>query len=193
VYKRQRKGLQKGLDKSIDLGKKNAPLLGVDKVKVFEIGTVFSKEKEYIELVVSEDVNKILSEGLGVKVDKLPLNVTKLLENLPDPQNYDDLEKLDFDKEKFKRISQYPFVTRDIALWVPSDRQPSAVLKIIKAEAGELCVNSKLFDVYEKEDKVSYAFKLVFQSQVKTLTDDEVNNIMGNVNKEIENNGWEVR
>ncbi len=188
-----RKSLSDGLENSLNLGKKNAPLLGVEKIKIFEIGTVFSKNKEFVELVVSEDVKELLSKELSVKIDKLPLNVTDLLDILPDPENYKDLEKLELNANGFKEISSYPFVLRDIAVWVSSDRKPEAVLKVIRVEAGGLCVNASLFDVYEKENKTSYAFKLVFQSQHKTLTDEEVNVVMDNINKEIEANGWEVR
>ena len=79
---------------------------------------------------------------------------------------------------KYKNISQYPFVLRDIAVWVPLEIKSEEVLNIIKENAGNLFVQSKLFDKYKKDKKVSYAFRLVFQSQSKTLTDDEVGEVM---------------
>lgn len=73
---------------------------------------------------------------------------------------------------------------RDIAVWIPGTvGQDEMLMDIIKKEAGELLVNITLFDVYEKVDekKTSYAFRLVFQSMEKTLSDDEVNPIMDKI------------
>jgi len=52
------------------------------------------------------------------------------------------------------------------------------------------------FDKFQKpgEDRVSYAYRLVFQSFDRTLTDDEVNGIMEKVTAALNaNEGWEVR
>ena len=54
-------------------------------------------------------------------------------------------------------------------------------------------VRIELFDEFKKEDKVSYAFRLVFQSFEKTLTDDEANVQMENVYKVAKSCGWVVR
>jgi phenylalanyl-tRNA synthetase beta subunit len=77
---------------------------------------------------------------------------------------------------------------------VPSDKTSDDVLEIIKKEAGELLVNTKLFDEFKKDDKTSYAFNLVFQSQEKTLSDEEINKIMDSVTEALNSNStWEVR
>ncbi len=94
---------------------------------------------------------------------------------------------------KYKSISLYPFMLRDIAVWVPSDVDESKVLELIKENSGELLVNYSLFDVYKKEEKTSYAFHLVFQSHEKTLTDEEANEIMERITQKMDANGWEVR
>ena len=49
------------------------------------------------------------------------------------------------------------------------------------------------FDVFKKDGKISYAFRLVFQSPERTLTDDEINKIMNAVTEELSSNGFEVR
>ncbi len=56
-------------------------------------------------------------------------------------------------------------------------------------------MNVKLFDEYdpEDEDRVSLAYRLVFQSDERTLEDQEVNEIMNDVYAAVENEGWEVR
>ena len=45
-----------------------------------------------------------------------------------------------------------------------------------------------------KDDKVSYAFNLIFQSQEKTLSDEEINEVMYKVTGALNANlNWEVR
>ena len=64
----------------------------------------------------------------------------------------------------------------------------------LKAGAGELCVAANLFDIYKKDGKVSYAFRLVFQSYAKTLSDEEVNIILEKVTKALNDiHGYQVR
>jgi hypothetical protein len=95
----------------------------------------------------------------------------------------------------FKMWSLFPFIARDIAVFVPENVKSSEVLKIIKENAGVMVVRGpELFDEFKKEGKVSYAFRLVFQSYDRTLTDDEVNEIMSKVTDKIKaNKDWQVR
>jgi phenylalanyl-tRNA synthetase beta subunit len=96
----------------------------------------------------------------------------------------------------YRPVSQYPFVVRDISLFVPADVLESDVELVLKKEAGDLLVKFSCFDRFQKsgEDRISYAFRFVFQSFERTLTDDEVNAAMGRVYSEAaKRNGWEVR
>ncbi len=111
-----------------------------------------------------------------------------------------DIEKIDIsdlnqNKEvKFKPISSYPFVLRDIAVWTSEGIEENNVLKIIENEAGELLVQKRLFDKFKKDGKISYAFNLVFQSMEKTLTDSEINQIMDKITSTLNSqNDWQVR
>ena len=108
---------------------------------------------------------------------------------------------------KFKMWSLFPFISRDIAVWVPArnashndaggpkEIESSKIFKVIKENAGELLTkNPELFDEFTKDDKKSYAFRLVFQSHDRTLTDAEINEIMTKITDKIkENDGWQVR
>jgi|SRR3989338_406889 len=94
----------------------------------------------------------------------------------------------------FKMWSLYPFISRDIALWVPAEVSSSKVHKVIKDNAGDLVVRGpELFDEFKKDDKVSYAFRIIFQSYDRTLTDGEVNEQMDKVKQAVEKEGWTVR
>ena len=51
----------------------------------------------------------------------------------------------------------------------------------------------ELFDEFSKDGKKSLALRLVFQSFDRTLQDEEVNSVMGNVYSVLKGKGWEVR
>ena len=99
------------------------------------------------------------------------------------------------ENKKFKMWSLFPFITRDVAVWVPEGVLSSEVLKIIKENAGNLVIRGpELFDEFKKDGQISYAFILVFQSFERTLTDEEINVIMTKITNKIKDkNGWQVR
>jgi phenylalanyl-tRNA synthetase beta chain len=213
-----RENLKDGLQESLDFNLKNAPLLGQDEIKIFEIGKVFpsvdeeynffalgvvGKNKKSVIARIDEAIQKI-NEELNIDLDPQDINsgifetnFDELLKNLPEPtDSYEDvLEKQDKIIVKFKPISAYPFMLRDIAVWVSNTESEEIVLNLIKENAGDLLVQTRLFDVYKPEDKdqTSYAFNLVFQSNEKTLTDDEVNVIMEKIAQKMKSINWEVR
>jgi len=105
---------------------------------------------------------------------------------------------------KFSPISTFPFVVRDVAVLVPgpadkADQVESLLISECKKNGtdADLLVRHKLFDVFTKqfdgEEKTSYAFRLVFQSQKRTLSEDEINSIMSGINSAILAKGWTVR
>lgn len=193
----------------------------MNEIKIFEIGKVFpsiddeytvlslgvsslgKKKKEIVENKILINVLEKLSQELNVEIDKprgniFEINLDKLIEGLSEPESYKDILKSD-SKEIiiFKKISPYPFILRDIAVFILIINGDTSddLLKVIKDNAGDLLVETKLFDTYSPEggDKTSYAFNLVFQSQEKTLTDEEINKIMDKITKVAISRGWEVR
>ena len=74
------------------------------------------------------------------------------------------------------------------------DTKSEEVVKVIKENAGDLVVRGpELFDEFKKGDKVSFAFRIVFQSDDRTLTDAEINEVMDKVKLALGSAGWEVR
>ena len=65
------------------------------------------------------------------------------------------------------------------------------ITKQIKKTAGSLLTNIEIFDVYEgkniPKDKRSIAYSLSFGKQDRTLTDEEVNEIMKKIIETLEN------
>ena len=105
---------------------------------------------------------------------------------------------------RFRDFSLFPAALRDIALVVGASAQAGgvrdAVARMAAAAAGSsFSVESvEVFDVYEgkglPEGRKSLAFSLVFRSPSRTLTDDEVNDVMLRIQAEIATTtGYQVR
>ncbi len=57
-----------------------------------------------------------------------------------------------------------------------------------------MVVRIDLFDRFEKEEKVSYAFRLVFESLERTLSDTDLDPLMTRVTDALNGReGWQVR
>ena len=94
-------------------------------------------------------------------------------------------------KMKFKEISIYPTIKKDIAVILNKEITSDEIAKVIKKAAGNLLVNQEMFDLYTSEalgDKKSVAYSLTFGSNNKTLTDEEVNPVMEKVIEALEKN-----
>ncbi|HAS85144.1 MAG TPA: hypothetical protein DCS23_03715 [Candidatus Yonathbacteria bacterium] len=211
-----RDNLTDGMSEALVFNARNAPLLGVDMVLMFEIGTVFfAPEKESIHISVGANVTKnmkqsakeemerkilhqarkAVEEALGTEVSwgeegnvwECQLPVCKTANG-----KYEPLISSSADAS-YKRISAYPFVLRDIAMWAPANVTKDEIVKIIREEGTELLVRDRLFDVFTKNSKTSYAFNLVFQSHERTLSDAEVNEVMSRITTKLLAKDLEVR
>lgn len=82
--------------------------------------------------------------------------------------------------QKYKEVSKYPQITRDISFLVNKDFVPNNYFDLIRETIGEdLIEEVKLIDKYEDEtkfgkDSVSYAYRIIYRSLEKTLTATEV-------------------
>lgn len=83
---------------------------------------------------------------------------------------------------EYKPLPRFPSVSRDIALMAEDNIMVKQIEEIIKKESGDTLEEIKLFDVYKGEQipegKKSIAYSVTFRAEDKTLTDEEVNNIM---------------
>ncbi len=97
----------------------------------------------------------------------------------------------------YSLVSSYPFIVRDVAVWVPKEigfeTLKASIEKILESDKGLLARPLELFDSFTKEDRTSYAFRLVIQSCVKTLTDVEANVVADKVYVYLKGEGFEVR
>lgn len=86
---------------------------------------------------------------------------------------------------KFHELSRFPEVRRDLALLADRDVAASAVLDVIRENAGEWLTDLRLFDVYQGKGidphRKSLAVGLTWQHPSRTLNDDEVNSATQNI------------
>lgn len=97
----------------------------------------------------------------------------------------DALAELADEHLTYKPLPRYPAITRDMALVVDASA-PSAELEAKAREAaGGLLESIQVFDVYTGDrlphGKKSVAFSLVYRTLERTLTDEEVTELHGNV------------
>ncbi|HUX80934.1 MAG TPA: phenylalanine--tRNA ligase subunit beta [Candidatus Paceibacterota bacterium] len=154
--------------------KQYAPLLLApnQKLKLFEVGTVFTKEGEQVVVQTSEPVPDV-----------------------PRMEAVSDYMPKRYQLGAYQPFSVYPFVVRDISMWIIDTDQARGVVFAIFAENGAgLLRQVQLLDQFtNKEGRQSLAFRLIFQSFERTLTDNEVNECMTAITAALLQKGYEVR
>jgi phenylalanyl-tRNA synthetase beta chain len=172
-----RANLSDAIKESYELNRLNAPLLGVSEIQIFEIGTVFTKDaagapKEEIHIALA-DKNGITEKSIedfyhehSAAIETI--DVTAIVAQVLTKRH----------KKTFVPWSVYPFITRDIAVWVSGQENSSALKHMVDTFAAQYCVRpAVMFDTFTKTDPtlpsgqaISMAYRLVFQSTEKTLT-----------------------
>jgi phenylalanyl-tRNA synthetase beta chain len=156
-----------------------------------------------------EVVNE-LETKLNVKIELINKNekpalvefsIDKILES--DVNLKFEIFNKDLQAIKYKPISVYPFIVRDIATWVPEQKLgESFVFENLKQEILQLNLQNVekiyAFDSFTKklesgEEKTSIAFRIIFQSYEKTLTDEEVEKEMVKVQNFLDERNYEIR
>ena len=180
-----------------ELGKNN-------KVNFYTLKGIMERVLDYLGYsgryyLVKEDIPKELHPGqsASIKIDnkkigilgKLHPNVTK-----------DDIFILEINlsllfqnrtsKMKYKEISKYPGISKDMAFILDDNITSEDVIKTIKKAGGKIVTNIKVFDLYKGsnlgESKKSLAFNLYFEDSNKTLTSEEVTVVFEKIINEVE-------
>ncbi len=168
-----RTNLADGLKESYEMNRLNAALLGVSEVKEFEIGTVFMSGP----VDTQEQINIALADKTGIHESSVDEYYEAHKDELAeiDVTTCALLSSAHVGTNTFKAWSLYPFIVRDIAVWVNGDTEKNVLEKIVYEFAEKYCARPPvLFDTFSKEGKTSVAYRFVFQSSEKTLTDEEV-------------------
>ena len=86
---------------------------------------------------------------------------------------------------KYVGASIYPEIVKDVAFVVDKKLPVEEIMTTIKDTGKDLLTNISIFDVYMGpnvlETEKSVAFKLIFQSKERTLSDEEVMKIFNQI------------
>lgn len=174
--------------------------------------TDFFMLKGYVNLVLGRlglakvqpqpAANDIFAEGIGfaigneiiVEMGTVKKSILKEFDIKQDvfyaDFNWDAIIKLVSVKLKYTEISKFPEVRRDLALLVDKDVSFDSVYTIARQSEKSLLKEINLFDVYEgsnlPEGKKSYAVSFMLQDSSKTLTDEQIDKIMGKIRQNLE-------
>ena len=150
-------------------------VLPKEKIEEFHPGQV-------AEINVNGDIVGIIGR-IHPEISKEPVYVMEI--------NLDKLLAKKVGKMKFKEISIYPTIKKDIAILIDKDITADEIGKVIKKAGGSLLVNYELFDIYLNPaliGKKSVAYSLTFGSNTKTLTDEEINPVIDKIVESLEKN-----
>ncbi|NBD74083.1 hypothetical protein GVX82_03510 [Patescibacteria group bacterium] len=217
-----RDSLLPALAESLERNAYYAPLLGLSDVQLFEIGTVargltkdgYADERLMLALGVrltkkrkGVNADALVAQALAhleahlgvvlgtpieeqVREGVVEIDLAELLAQVPAPSHYPTPLP---QEGGYTPASAYPFVLRDVAVWVPEGTAPEDVAAIIARAGGALLVRCDLFDEFTKDGRTSFAFHLVFQAQDRTLFDEEVGERMAAIERAFVAHSFEVR
>ncbi len=186
--------LKEALAKAVSLAPR---VIGTEPLmKVFEVGNAFTKEGE--STLVTLGVYAVAGTGAEEALKEYVATIEQELLQSPGKGRFSlDACAAEFSLSEatlmrlgegyepsataysaFRPFSQYPYALRDIAVWTPEGTSKETVAQLISDTAGPLLVRADFFDTFEKAGRVSYAFRLVFESHDKTLSDTELTPVM---------------
>lgn len=188
-----------------------------DEVRLFEVGKVFDSEKEKVKIGLIIDHKKdktdikaelrgvadsLFLKEVGIKNNAFEIGLDLVIDAIK--ENGIEVPEFNFETKdvEYKPFSVYPAIIRDISLFVPTEVGIEEVMSIIENTAGELLIDTDLFDEFvpgpaspeASQGKKSLAFRLIFQSYQKTLTDKEVGEIINKIMSALDAQElWQVR
>ncbi len=91
--------------------------------------------------------------------------------------------------QKFKEVSKFPPITRDISFVVSKEFVPNNYFDLIRDIGGELVEEVSLLDKYENAekfgaDKMSYTYRIIYRSNERTLTMEEIEPLQNKIVEE---------
>jgi phenylalanyl-tRNA synthetase beta chain len=176
-------------------GKKKSKYLSDLENTLRDILNSFDMQSVDTESVIKNKNEKLASLEFDIDLIVEYVEKNEIQINFEETNTFTEIKNINY-----KNYSLYPFITRDVSMWIPS----AVKFEEIKLNLENLNLNNFLkvykFDEFTPTDennvnhgKTSIAFRIIFQSHDKTLTDVEVEQEMISINKYLADRGFEVR
>lgn len=146
--------------------------------------------------IFSEGISYVLGKDTLVEFGILKKSITKAFDIKQDvfyaDFEWENIVKVLSSKIKFTDITKYPSVKRDYALLIDEAVTFEQIHALVKQVDKNIIKDVTLFDFYQgdkiEQGKKSYAISILMQDALKTLTDSQVEKIMGKIKHQLENN-----
>tara|TARA_B100001063_G_C16736228_1_gene542169 strand:- start:394 stop:1746 length:1353 start_codon:yes stop_codon:yes gene_type:complete len=148
----------------------------------------FSKklDHKYLNTLLNRDLNnkpftiiEIPRTDLDTKKNDKIYFVEIVIDEIPDLffSNIGGADKKSINFVSYTPISEYPSSTRDFSFSISNLTQVNEVINILDHISDPIIKNSFIFDFYknEKTETVKLGYRFIFQSDLKTLSDEEIN------------------
>lgn len=150
-------------------------------------------KKSYLHPGISADIIDTKTQTIVGSFGKVHPKVCKNFELINNTYygelNLDYLACLEEKKHCVKMLSKFPAVDRDLAIVCNEDVTIKQILDSVKKSCGTLYHSSNVFDIYRSEtlgeNKKSIAFSFKLVSYDKTLTDEEINQTVNKILKDL--------
>lgn len=156
------------------------------------IGQNYEYFNKFIDLQYSKKLLLEISEDL-CDIKEIPRSIvnsknnTKIffaemdLCNLSINEDIDSLKSLiKFDNIIYSDISEYPSTKRDLSFLIKDNSKKKVLLLVLESFNNKLLKEKFMFDLYEdpKSGNIKVGYRFIFQSDLKTLTDEEVDKVI---------------
>ena len=135
----------------------------------------------YIEIIVDNKNAGNISE-LNTKIKSI-YNLTSQV--FIAGINLNLVKKMNNNKNKYLKPSQYPLINRDISMLIDDGIKNNNIEENIYKNGGKVLTDVKLFDLYNGSDlpknKISLTYSLKFQSINRTLKDKEIDLLLSKI------------
>ena len=101
--------------------------------------------------------------------------------NLSINEDIDSLKSfIKFDNIIYSDISEYPSTKRDLSFLIKDNSKKKVLLLVLESFNNKLLKEKFMFDLYEdpKSGNIKVGYRFIFQSDLKTLTDEEVDKVI---------------
>ena len=156
------------------------------------IGQNYEYFNKFIDLQYSKKLLLEISENL-CDIKEIPRSIvnsknnTKIffaemdLCNLSINKDIDSLKSfIKFNNIIYSDISEYPSTKRDLSFLIKDNSKKKVLLLVLESFNNKLLKEKFMFDLYEdpKSGNIKVGYRFIFQSDLKTLTDEEVDKVI---------------